>query len=189
MDAAPDLAGEGRYTARLEQLVRDRWRPFLVYCGVILVIDLARIWSVYPAEQLSFERVAEPLVYVAGMALPVFAALVLSEALGWRGARHAAATLAALALGIAGGLATLIWLKGGMLNRPAVDQGLIVSDAAFIAREAWLYLASGALLAVYFASREREAAFVRLAEAAALERVRAERATLASRLKVLQARV
>ncbi len=189
IDAAPEVAGEETYIAGLVRLARVRRRPFLVYCGVILVIDLFRIWSVYPVERMSVERVAEPVLYVAGMAFPVFAALVASEALGWRGARHATATLAALALGIAGGLAMLTWLKGGMLNRPAVSEGLIVSDAAFIAREAWLYLASGVLFAVYLASREREATFVRLAQAAALERIRAERATLASRLKVLQARV
>ncbi len=163
IDAAPEVAGEETYIAGLVRLARVRRRPFLVYCGVILVIDLFRIWSVYPVERMSVERVAEPVLYVAGMAFPVFAALVASEALGCRGARHATATLAALALGVAGGLAMLVWAQGGMLNRPAVAQGLIVSDAAFIAREAWLYLASGVLFAVYLASREREATFVRLA--------------------------
>jgi hypothetical protein len=183
------------YLVRVRALVAERWRPYFAYCGVILVIDLFRNWAVLAdAGMLASDAVfswrgLHPVGYVLGMALPMFAALVGSEALGLRGARHALATLVSLALGIATGLGAMMALQGGMLNRVAVIEGVIVSDAAFIAREAWLYFTSGTLLAIYFASREREAAFTRLAQGAELERVRAERSTLASRLKVLQARV
>ena len=192
--APPGAAGRS-YVARLRDLVRERWRPYLAYCGVILAIDVFRFWSVIAAAGLSSDgaledaRLLQPLVMVLGMAVPVFAAMVASEALGLRGLRHALATLVALALGIVVALASLVWWKGGMLNRPAVDERLIVADSAFIAREAWLYFASGALLAIYFSSREREGTFTRLAQAAELERARTERAALASRLKVMQARV
>lgn len=194
---APALSDEAHpgYLVRVRALVAERWLPYVAYCGVILVIDLFRNWAVLAdagmlASDVAFSwRGVHPAGYVLGMALPMFASLVGSEALGLRGARHALATLVSLALGIATGLGAMIALQGGMLNRVAVLEGVLVSDAAFVAREAWLYFISGTLLAIYFASREREAAFVRLAQAAALERIRAERATLASRLKVLQARV
>ena len=192
--APTDAAGRS-CLSRWRRLVRDRWRPYLAYCGVILVIDVFRLWSVVAEAGVPTEYAVEhvrwlqPLIMVLSMALPVFAALVASEALGLRGVRHAIATLVALALCIVTGLASLVWWHHGMLNRLAVDERLIVSDSAFIAREAWLYFASGALLAVYFASRARAEAFTRLAQAAELDRVHAERATLASRLKVMQARV
>jgi hypothetical protein len=111
---------------RLRQLVRERWRPYVAYCGVILDIDLFRNWAVLADAGVSLEEAAfslrgmHPLGYIAGMAVPIFAALVASHALGLRGARHAVATLVALAVGTAPGLAALTWHYGGVLNPTAV---------------------------------------------------------------------
>ena len=65
----------------------------------------------------------------------------------------------------------------------------IVSDAAFIGRTFRINVAGAMLLVAYFAIKEREAASARFARAVELERARAQRITMAARLKVMQARV
>ena len=176
------------YWRRVKVLASQRWQPILVFSAAMFVFNALRIQSVIPVDDPLFSVAAYTLADMPGMPLLIFTALVLSEALGLQGVRHALASFGALLLFISLFLAIVLWISGGV-NRPLVESKIIVSDAAYIGRLIWFELASGMLLATYFAIREREAASVRAAQAAQTERAQTERATMAARLKVMQARV
>jgi hypothetical protein len=175
------------YWRRVAELVSARWRPILVYSAAILVFNTLRVQSVVPVDDPLFP-IAVITPYMLGAPVLIFTALVLSEALGLQGVRHALASFAGLVLVNIVFLSIVLWFYGAM-NRPLVESKLIVSDAAYIGRMLWFDLAGGMLLVAYFAIREREAASVRAAQAAQTERAQTERATMAARLKVMQARV
>jgi len=182
------IGGWRAYWRRVAELARARWRPFLVFSVVLFVFNTLRVQSVVPLDDPLFPMAAYTLADMPGTPLLVFTALVLSEALGLQGARHAFASFAVLALFIIVFLSIVLWFYGGV-NRPLVESKLIVSDAAYVGRLIWFDLAGGMLLVAYFAIREREAASARAAQAAETERAQTERATMAARLKVMQARV
>lgn len=189
----PWLATESRhvYWQRAARLARERWRPFLAFCALMLVLNLFRTWAFIPLDDPIWTANAHirtglgSLVSVTAM----FGAIVLSEAAGLRGVRHAFASLGALATAVTSATFVLMWLSDGVFNRSLVEGHYIVSDAAFIGRTFWIDVAGGMLLVAYFAIKEREAASARFARAVELERARAQRVTMAARLKVMQARV
>jgi hypothetical protein len=162
------------YWRRVKVLASQRWQPILVFSAAMFVFNALRIQSVIPVDDPLFSVAAYTLADMPGMPLLIFTALVLSEALGLQGVRHALASFGALLLFISLFLAIVLWISGGV-NRPLVESKIIVSDAAYIGRLIWFELASGMLLATYFAIREREAG-QRSSGAGGADRARADRA-------------
>jgi hypothetical protein len=176
---------------RATALTRARWRPFLVFWLVTALFNILRSYEMWSGADLTqqwlmFQQEDVKAILVIGPFF--FAGLIFAEALALRGIAHAAASLTALVLATSASLALLWWLNGGAVSI-LTEKHLIVSDAAFIARSYWFFVVSGMLLVFYLALREKEAAMAKAAHAAELERAKTERATMESRLKVIQARV
>jgi hypothetical protein len=91
------------------------------------------------------EAVGHESPYMLGAPVLIFTALVLSEALGLQGVRHALASFAGLVLVNIVFLSIVLWFYGAM-NRPLAESKLIVSDAAYVGRMLWFDLAGGMLL-------------------------------------------
>ena len=188
--------GERSYWRRVVEVARQRWRLLLAYAAVLSAVEFLREMAVLPISDARWIGAAAGWNvpgYLAGPSLlllpPLFVAFVMSEALDLRGMRHAVVSFAAILVAIVGPLVVLRWAQGGVLNPVMVRERLIVSDSAFIMRTVWMHLATAMLLVAYFAIRTREAESARLAHEAEEERTRTERATMAARLKVIQARV
>jgi hypothetical protein len=181
--------GRRAYWARVRRLARARLAPFLAYVLLLQVLNTMRTVAVIGFDsplmgQAMWESaVGFPMLYV-----PIFAAIVLTEALALQGWRHFAASFVGLSAadGISVACVTLVL---GHANPVLVGAHVIVSDDAFIWRMFWVQVGAGMLLVAYFAFREREQTAAKAAQAANTERANVERATTAARLKVMQARV
>jgi hypothetical protein len=170
------------YSQRVVRLLRARAAPFAVFFVILVLFDVVRSWSVHVESPMI--AMAIPL-WVMGTA-PLVPVLV--EATGLRGAALAAAMAAATiaALGI------VAFAISAMHTSPltgGVSAGKILSNEAFLYRGWWLYSAAALLFAAYCRTREREQEVLRAAREAELARADTQRDIVASRLKVLQARV
>ncbi|MGE5337769.1 MAG: histidine kinase [Gemmatimonadota bacterium] len=187
---AANPAGAGRapqaYWHRVVVIARARWRPFVVLAAAMSLVNSLHAMSI---GFLEVSWLMDVGAHTLAWAPLCFAALVLSEALGLRGLRHALTSCGALLLAILAAAAMITWLRGGVLAPLLVGPHYIVSDGAFLARMIWFNLVSMMLLVLYLAIKDREAASVRFARAVELERATAQRVTLTARLKVLQAQV
>jgi hypothetical protein len=183
-------AGGTAFGQRLAVLVRARWPQLAIFLCALFAIDLIRHhsyrgWSVESLLGEGYLAIVLGITFVVGGAS--VAGILFAEALGRRGSARVMATVgfavagAALALG---GIAVITpaWLDTSW------DQGS-VPVSAFLLRNLWYYPATSVLLSAFFAMRERDLEVTRAAQAAELERGRAQRIVMESRLKVLQARV
>lgn len=118
----------------------------------------------------------------------VFMGIVLTEALGLRGSLHLIASFAGIVVSQVVAMGFTLLLYGGT-NVTFVEARVIVSETAFVLRSLWIYTCAVMLLVVYFAFREHELAATKAAQDANTQRASVERATIAARLKVMQARV
>ena len=182
-----DGAAGGTYWLRAARLARVRIGPFLAFALLFEAFNVLRLVSVV--------GVASPVASAAMMAAAIsnalvlptmFAAIVLTEALALRRWQHLLASFAALVLGALVALRIMTVLYGGN-NILLVEAQVIVSETTL--RDIWVYIGAGMLLVVYFAFREHELAAVKAAQDANTQRATVERATVAARLKVIQARV
>ena len=180
------------YWRRVVSISRTRWRTFAVFCVAIYGFNLFRISAVVPLDDpvwagiaIGRESAGELLIWS-----PIcFAAIVTTEAVRLTGKRHALLSLGAQFAAIVVSLLVIQWWYGGLINRPLVEAHYVVSDQAYVWRSFWTNLAWAILLVSYYAIKDREAASARLARDVELERTQAHRATMAARLKVMQARV
>jgi hypothetical protein len=187
--AAGDVAATQGYWTRVAHIARARFLPFVAFAMVVWGFDLLRSVSLVGfLTPLGREALAMGMVRLVVVFLPMFLGLVLTEALGLQRWRHFAASLAAIVASQALSIGTLLMLYGGA-NVSLVEAQVIVSDNAFILRSFWVYACGGMLLVTYFAYRERELAAAKAALDANSRRATVERATIAARLKVMQARV
>jgi hypothetical protein len=191
----PATAGVGRappasdWGRRLRQLLQERWRQGLAFGLLITTVDLLRTYSVFLPQGLGAigAVVAEALVYTVTVSMATFIAVQAVAATSLEGWRRWLAVLSALVAG--NGASVLgIFAAGGVFTDGSVLT-LMRTDLEFALRQVWIFTAAGLLLTAYYVARDREAAMTRAAQAAELERARAERSVLESRLKVMQARV
>lgn len=184
--AADAMTGRA-YTARAIHLARARLGPFVAFALVFQAFSLMRLASVVGfASPLGSEAVLSATVSNAITFVVMFAAIVFTEALGLPRWRHMLASFAALTLGLLVSLGAVLLLYGGS-SMTLVRAGVIASGTGL--RDLWLYIGAGMLLVAYFAFRERELAALKAAQDANTQRATVERATIAARLKVMQARV
>jgi hypothetical protein len=187
--ALPRAAVASKYWKRAAHLARARLWPFLAFAVLIQSFNVLRSASLVGfLTPLGQEAIAITATYTLIVFPPMFAAIVLTEALALRGLPHLLAAFAAIVAGQAVAMAIMLLLYGGA-NVPLVEAQVIVSDNAFVLRSFWFYTGAGMLLIAYFAYRERELAAAKAAQDANTQRATVERATLAARLKVMQARV
>jgi hypothetical protein len=183
--ALSNSADTGRpYWRRVARLARERWQPYVVFCAALWALEVLRRSTLVP--------LFDDLFWVLRMLVSgslVFLGLIMSEALALKGVRHALASLAFVSLAVVAGVGLLMAFSAVDQPRDLVEAGLLTSEATFVGRFIWFHVASGMLLVAYFAMREREAAIAKAARAAELDRAHAERTAMASRLKVMQARV
>jgi hypothetical protein len=164
-------------------LLRARAWSIAVFLVIVLMFDIIRTWSL----DISPQTVALVIpLWVMGTAAALVPVLV--EATGVRGvALVAGATAATVA--VVGIVALAIGLLHTSPLARGVSAGVVLSNEAFLYRGWWLYSAAGLLFAAYCRFREREQEAMRAARTAELERADTQREIVASRLKVLQARV
>lgn len=175
------------YRAAVGRLLRERASSIVVFMLVLVGFEIIRPWSsagwVWPNR---FEPVM--LFPLWSLSSAVVVSTILVEATGLRGFRLAAAmTLAAF--GGAGVVAMAIAIAHPAPLSSAVQLGTVISNEAFLYRGCWVYSVAGLLFAAYCQMRERERSAMRSAREAELARADAQREIVASRLKVLQARV
>jgi Histidine kinase len=170
------------YARRVLRLLRARAPSIAVFLVIVVLFEMLRAWSLGHTSDAT--SVIIPLwVMTTAPVVPV-----LVEATGLRGIALAVAmTVATIAaLGIA--VLALGVLHPGPLGI-GVSSGRILSNDAFLYRGWWLYSAASLLFAAYCRAREREQETLRAAREAELARADTQREIVASRLKVLQARV
>lgn len=181
--------GRRAYWARVRRLARTRLPPFLAYVLLLQGLNILRTVSILGFDSpLMGQAMAETAVIVPMVFAPIFAAIVLTEALALQGRRHFAASFLGLsvAVGIAVGSITVAL---GLVNPVLLQAHVIVSEGAFIWGMFWVQVGGGMLLVAYFAFREREQTATKAAHDANTQRANVERATTAARLKVMQARI
>lgn len=171
------------YARRVLRLLRSRAPSIAVFFLIVLVFETTRAWSLGHLRSDSVALVVSILVVFTA---PVVPALV--EATGLRGA----ALVVAMTVATVGTLGVIALAIGALHPAPlatGISAGDILSNDAFLYRVWWIYSAAGLLFAAYCRAREREQEVLRAAREAELARADAQREIVASRLKVLQARV
>lgn len=172
---------------RAAGILRRRVASMVVFLVVLTLFDAARSWSHAPVSLAALADVSlRPLPWVMGIVAVL--GPVLAEATGARGVRLAL-LMTALTLALVG-LVSLVAaaLHPGPLSN-VTEERAVMSNAAFLLRAWWIYSVAGLLFAAYCRVREREQDVLRAAREAELVRADAQREVVASRLKVLQARV
>lgn len=183
--AAP--AKGAAFVDRAWRLARARWKPSVAFVLLLYTINVTRFWSMYIDldRQMFVYLVTWLVVQTVVWGVAAIVGPILAEAAGaggWRGhVLTVAVTVSVVALGI---VAMQVTYGGPLSSTP-----ITMTDEAFALRNLWTYSVAGLLFAVYCRARERELEATRARQAAELERARAQRAMLESRLKVLQARV
>lgn len=178
----PSPSSGASYGRRLVRLLRERASSIAAFLAIILMFDTVRSWSIDAGVT---PLVQEPVWTMASIAA---IAPMLVEAAGLRGTRLAVATFA----GVVGALGVAAILFGMFYPGPVVGgvgDGAVLSNDAFLFRTWWLYSAAGLTFAAYCLTRAREQRALAAAREAELERAGTQREIVASRLKVLQARV
>jgi hypothetical protein len=181
------LTPAAAYGRRAAAVARARLAPFVAFALLFEGFNVLRLGAVLGfASPVGSAAVPVMVVSNATTFATMFAAIVLTEAARLPRWRHLVASFGALVAGQLVQLGVMHLLYGGN-NVGLVDAGVIVSQTGL--RDSWLYLGSGMLLVVYFAFRDHELAATKAAQNANTQRATVERATVAARLKVMQARV
>jgi hypothetical protein len=171
------------YARRVVRILRGRASSIAVFVVIFVLFEFLRAWTI-AIDPITAAYII-PLWPMIGAAIVV---PVLVEATGLHGITLAGGvavtTIAAVGMVV---LAIAQWYPGPVAS--GVSIGLVLSNEAFLYRGWWLYSAAGLLFAAYCRFREREQAAMRAARTAELERADTQREIVASRLKVLQARV
>jgi len=179
------------YARRVLHALRAHWRILPAYMVLVTVINQLRILALAPPGTLLDALEIGSVLHLSSywLAAPLsYLAIALVEGMGLRGIARAAMTLVLIGGGV--GIATvLLPLTDEPSIRVAIDRLFVESSSAFLWRHWWFNTATGLMLAGYLTVREREAAIVRAARDAEMERMKTQRAVLDSRLKVMQARV
>ncbi|MEO8674089.1 MAG: histidine kinase [Casimicrobiaceae bacterium] len=185
---APRPADPG-FRPRLAALARARWWPIVAFLLALGGIDLIRIFSLREFGPGGFAQWV-----ISGLTGSVIAGgggvagTLVAEAMALRGATRGLVTIALAFVGTAIGFGFIVVALPSM-TPDSINPGAGVTLDAWVLRGLWYYSATGLLLAAYFATRDRDAATARLAQAAELERGGVQRAVMESRLRVIQARV
>lgn len=181
------LTAGGSYATRVLRILRRRAGSMAVFLVVLTLFDVARTW---PRDPMSLDVLAQAILRAFPwiMGIVAISGSVLAEATAARGLRLALfMTLLTFTL-VGGASVATAALHPGPL--PAVvDEGALMSNAAFLFRTWWVYSVAGLLFAAYCRVREREQDVLRVARDAELARADTQREIVASRLKVLQARI
>jgi hypothetical protein len=174
------------YWSRAARLAAARIWPFLAFVLLYQVFNVVRLGTVVGYGSVGSAAVASMAVNNVLTFLSMFATIVLTEALALRRWSHLFASFAALLLGqlVVTGVMQLLY---GGTNMPLFEARIIVYQTGM--RDLWMHMGIGMLLVVYFAFREHELAAAKAAQDANTQRATVERATVAARLKVMQARV
>ncbi len=179
----PVAAPRTPYGQRVLHLFRVRAPSIAAFLVIVLLFDMMRTWSLALDADTVWRTV--PLWLLAGVAVLV---PLLVEATGLRGLRLVLCMVPATIVAV-GLLAVLLGVLHPTPLGDGVRQGAILSNESFLFRGWWLYSVGGLLFAAYCQMREREQSVLRAARDAELVRADAQREIVASRLKVLQARV
>jgi hypothetical protein len=178
------------YAARFMGLLRERWVLGVYFFLLLLTFETLRAYTI--GEQVLIglppSRVSDSLINCLIAGPIIFFAVIFAHALLLRGVWRAIATVAFVVAAVGVSLA-IVWEWRGGEALAGIAKDLILSNAAFNARNLWLYSAAGLLLAGYFAARDKEAATSKARKRAEIERAEAQRAVVDSRLKVIQARI
>jgi len=183
----PTPTGGTSYAIRAARILYRRAPSIAVFLVIVVLFDVVRSWS---SDPVSLGGLADVILRAFPWTMAVVAVLapVLAEATGARGVRLALLmTLLTFTLVGLAGLA-IAALHPGVLAR-AVNESGSASNDALLFRGWWVYSVAGLLFAAYCQMREREQNVLRAARVAELARADAQREIVASRLKVLQARV
>jgi hypothetical protein len=170
------------YAQRVLRLLRGRAQSIVVFLVILTLFEMLRAWSL---DQLPDAAVLLIPLWVMTTA-PIVPVLV--EATGLRGVALAAA-LTAATIGALGAVALVIGAFHPQPLASGVRLGEILSNDAFLYRGWWVFSAATLLFTAYCRSREGEQEALRAAREAELARAGTQREIVASRLKVLQARV
>ena len=175
-----------RFVAR----VRARWPQIAIYLLVIFALDIVRNYALHP---FSFDQfLVEGVAPVLGIAVAIgggsIAGALVAEALPLHGIARVAAIVVLALVGASLGNGIVGLLDPGYLV-PQSQRVEGLTSSAFLLRNLWYYSATAVLLAAYFATRDRDAAIARMAQAEELKRGNVQRAVMESRLRVIQARV
>lgn len=180
----PTPADGASYGVRIVRILRRRAPSIAAFLVIVVLFDVVRSWSADGGRVEAVILRAFPW----SMAIVSVLAPVLAEAVGARGLRLAfLMTVLTFTLVGATGV-TIAVLHTGPISF-AVQSGTVMSNEAFLFRGWWVYSVAGLLFAAYCQMREREQGVLRAARAAELDRADTQREIVASRLKVLQARV
>jgi hypothetical protein len=175
------------YWSRAARLAPARIWPFLAFALLFQAFNILRLASVVGfGSPVGSAALMSTVVNNLVTFLTMFSAIVLTEALALRRWLHLLVSFAALLLTELVAIGVMQLLYGGN-NVPLVEAQVIVYQTGL--RDLWMYMGAGMLLVAYFAFREHELAAVKAAQDANTQRATVERATVAARLKVMQARV
>lgn len=176
-------AATGTYARRVGRVLRERASSIVVFVVIFVLFEFVRAWTI-ELDPLTAAYVL-PLWPMIGVAI---LAPALIEATALRGVALMAAIVVATVAAV-GMVAAAVYVLHPSPVATGVSAGMVLSNEAFLYRGWWLYSAAGLLFIAYCRTREREQNVLRAARQAELARADAQRDIVASRLKVLQARV